>query len=303
MSDNHELQLSTDINVISFQIKQYQQTATKSFWEIGRRIKWVQDHDLAHGKYQQWLDSIGISRSTADRLKTIAAKLPYKDEYKGKGWRLLSEIAKLPASEREKPHQLADGTTKTPSEMTTREAEQLRKQLAASQKQIKELKHQAKQPPQVVTKEVVPEDYEELKKQAAESKSLKEMVEMMQQRGASLQKKITRLEQEKQAAANDSSRVHQLEQEIKNLTEQNLRTSQQTKAIKNVNSYLDHADELMTKYLAPLSVSFSIEQLRHQPEIVDAIKSTVDRLTGITNQLNKQINARNTIEGQVINHE
>ncbi len=300
MNEKHELKLSTDIDVISFQIKQYEQTATQSFWEIGRRIKWVQDHDLAHGKYQQWLDSLGISRSTADRLKTIAAKLPHREEYNGKGWRLLYEIAQLPASERDKQHQLSNGKIKKPSEMTTREAEELRKQLNASKKQVEQLKKEAKKPAKVVTKEVVPEDYEQLKQEAASRKNL---TEALQKRGANQQKKIAELEAKLKDSSTDNSRVRQLEQEVKNLTEQNLRTSQQAKALQQINHYIDNANELMMKNLAPLALSFSLDQFRDQPEVIDAMKQTVNRLTKITQQLNQQINGHNTIEGEVINHE
>lgn len=300
MTEKHELQLSKNIDVISFQIKQYEQTATQSFWEIGRRIKWVQDNDLAHGKYQQWLDSLGISRSTADRLKTIAAKLPHREEYNGKGWRLLYEIAQLPASERDKHHQLSNGKIKKPSEMTTREAEELRKQLNASKKQVEQLKKEANKPAKVVTKEVVPEDYEQLKQEATSRKNL---TEALQKRGANQQKKITELEAKLKDSSTDNSRVRQLEQEVKNLTEQNLRTSQQAKALQQINHYIDNANELMMKNLAPLALSFSLDQFRDQPEVIDAMKQTVNRLTKITQQLNQQINGHNTIEGEVINHE
>lgn len=300
MTEKHELQLSKNIDVISFQIKQYEQTATQSFWEIGRRIKWVQDNDLAHGKYQQWLDSLGISRSTADRLKTIAAKLPHREEYNGKGWRLLYEIAQLPASERDKPHPLSNGKIKKPSEMTTREAEELRKQLNASKKQVEQLKKEANKPAKVVTKEVVPEDYEQLKREAASRKNL---TEALQKRGANQQKKIAELEAKLKDSSTDNSRVRQLEQEVKNLTEQNLRTSQQAKALQQINHYIDNANELMMKNLAPLALSFSLDQFRDQPEVIDAMKQTVNRLTKITQQLNQQINGHNTIEGEVINHE
>lgn len=67
--------LSTDINVISSEIKGYQQMAGQSIFEIGRRLSWVKENDLVHGEWLNWLDSINIEKTFAKRAMKIAKEL------------------------------------------------------------------------------------------------------------------------------------------------------------------------------------------------------------------------------------
>ena len=50
--------LSTDLAKITTEIKTYQSIGGQAIFEIGRRLKWVKEHDLAHGQYLKWLQSI-----------------------------------------------------------------------------------------------------------------------------------------------------------------------------------------------------------------------------------------------------
>ncbi|WP_096187954.1 DUF3102 domain-containing protein [Evansella halocellulosilytica] len=60
--------VATDINVITAEIKSYKQIAGRAIFEIGRRLKHVKEHDLAHGEWTRWLESVDIVPQTARKL-------------------------------------------------------------------------------------------------------------------------------------------------------------------------------------------------------------------------------------------
>lgn len=173
-------ELSTDLNVITAEINSFKQIAGQSIWEIGRRLNYVKEHDLAHGQFIEWINSIGFDRTEAYRFMKVANELPNVDTWQHLGNRALFLIATLPEEEREKEHTTSKGETKTVDEMTVRELQELKKQLKEKDKQIKNLsnvasdldeqlsqermkKQQTKE--KIVEKviEKIPDDYEKLK--------------------------------------------------------------------------------------------------------------------------------------------
>ena len=173
-------ELSTDLNVITAEINSFKQIAGQSIWEIGRRLNYVKEHDLAHGQFIEWINSIGFDRTEAYRFMKVANELPNVDTWQHLGNRALFLIATLPEEERQKEHTTSKGETKTVNEMTVRELQELKKQLKEKDKQIKNLsnvasdldeqlsqermkKQQTKE--KIVEKviEKIPDDYEQLK--------------------------------------------------------------------------------------------------------------------------------------------
>ena len=117
----NEIQLSDSLPVIETEIRQFQNLAGESIFEIGRRLKHVKENDLVHGEFGKWLETIGMSSTSAKRFMKIAEnpKLnsPTSDHL---GASVLYEIATLPEPERTKEHVTEKGETKTPDEMTVR---------------------------------------------------------------------------------------------------------------------------------------------------------------------------------------
>ncbi|EDX41570.1 hypothetical protein [Limosilactobacillus reuteri] len=201
--------LSNDLTTITTEIKSYENVAGQSIFEIGRRLKWVKEHDLAHGQFGEWVKSLGIDPSTASHFMKIANELKL-GMYPNMGAKALYLIATMPPEEREKPQKLNSGEVKKPDEMTVRELRETKKklkrreqelsdrdaQIADQQAELEEnrktqiqLNNQlrevsSRQPkPKVITKTVTkevpvkPDDYEsvkakltELKKQSAKDK-------------------------------------------------------------------------------------------------------------------------------------
>ena len=170
-------ELSTDLNVITAEINSFKQIAGQSIWEIGRRLNYVKEHDLVHGQFIEWVNSIGFDRTEAYRFMKVANELPNVDTWQHLGGRALFLIATLPEEEREKEHTTSKGETKTVDEMTVRELQELKKQLKEKEKQIKKLSDVASdldeklsqerlnRKEKIVEKviEKIPDDYEQLK--------------------------------------------------------------------------------------------------------------------------------------------
>ncbi|WP_347943738.1 DUF3102 domain-containing protein [Enterococcus cecorum] len=170
-------ELSTDLNVITAEINSFKQIAGQSIWEIGRRLNYVKEHDLAHGEFMKWLNSIGFEQTEANRFMKVANELPNSATLHNLGSTALYLIATLPEEEREKEHTTSKGETKTVDEMTVRELQELKKQLKEKDKQIKNLSNVASdldeqlsqerlnRKEKIVEKviEKIPDDYEQLK--------------------------------------------------------------------------------------------------------------------------------------------
>mgnify|MGYP001493689797 CR=1 FL=1 len=84
----NELSLSSDINVITAEINSYKQIAGQSIWEIGRRLNYVKENDLAHGEFGKWLETVNIEHSEANRFMKVAKELPNYDTWQNLGNRL-----------------------------------------------------------------------------------------------------------------------------------------------------------------------------------------------------------------------
>ncbi|WP_347786971.1 DUF3102 domain-containing protein [Levilactobacillus brevis] len=89
----------------------------QAIFEIGRRLKWVKENDLAHGEYVKWLESIKLDRSTANKFIKVSDNLPNVETFLHSGVNALYEIATMPPDERDQPQQLDSGKVKKPDEM------------------------------------------------------------------------------------------------------------------------------------------------------------------------------------------
>ncbi|MFR0576545.1 hypothetical protein [Limosilactobacillus reuteri] len=128
--------LSTDLTTIATEIKSYENIAGQAIFEIGRRLKWVKEHDLTHGQYLNWLKSIKMDRTQASRFIKVSTTLPNDGTYQHLGARALYEIATMPPEERNKPQQLNSGETKKPDEMTVRELREVKKKLKQREQEL-----------------------------------------------------------------------------------------------------------------------------------------------------------------------
>ena len=125
--------LSHNLTTVTTEIKAYQSIGGQAIFEIGRRLKWVKENDLAHGEFGKWLKSLDIERTFATRAMKITSELDsnYATGH-NLGMKALYEIATMPSDERDKPQELNSGEIKKPDEMTVRELRETKRKLAAA---------------------------------------------------------------------------------------------------------------------------------------------------------------------------
>jgi hypothetical protein len=132
-------ELSRDINVIAAEINSYKQIAGQAVFEIGKRLKYVKDNDLAHGEFTVWCEkSAGIPYRQANRFMKVADEIDVRKMTTSShlGLNVLYEIASMPREYREKSHFItSNGETKNVDEMTVRELREVKKALKEAEAQ------------------------------------------------------------------------------------------------------------------------------------------------------------------------
>jgi hypothetical protein len=142
-----KITLSNDINVITAEINAYRQIAGEAIFEIGRRLKYVKENDLAHGEFGKWLkESVDMTHQHANKFMKVAEALSDGNyaSMSNLGIAALYEIATLRPEERERTHTIpSTGESKTVDEMTVRELREVKKALREKDVALKEAQERA----------------------------------------------------------------------------------------------------------------------------------------------------------------
>ena len=128
--------LSNDLTKITTEIKADQSVGGQAIFEIGRRLNWVKNHNLAHGEFIEWLETINLDKDVANHFMKIANELGNEWTSTHLGATALYLVATMPPEERNKPQQLNSGETKKPDEMTVRELREVKKKLKQREQEL-----------------------------------------------------------------------------------------------------------------------------------------------------------------------
>ena len=243
---NEVMDLSNDINVITAEIKSYQQIAGQSIFEIGKRLKHVKENDLMHGEFGNWLEELGMNHRVANQMMKVAKELTEENwrTSSNLGFEALYQIATFPLEQREVPHTIpSTGETKTVDEMTVRELREVKKSLKEKDKLLEQAEHKIQesqreleqarkseqvamkqlenvhnQEPQVVEKEivkevpVVPDDLlNEIERLKEENQEYKDNADFYKQKADALSKDANDMEKEEKSMNYISNKnVHNL---------------------------------------------------------------------------------------------
>ncbi|WP_143462793.1 DUF3102 domain-containing protein [Levilactobacillus enshiensis] len=280
-----EISLSSDLTTLTTEIKSYQSIGGQAIFEIGRRLKWVKENDLAHGEYLKWLSSIHMDRTQASRFIKIVSELPNDGTYQHLGMRVLSEIATMPESERDKPQQLPSGEIKKPDEMTVRELRETKKQLKQSNEELDKLRNQ---PPKVVEKEIhikdVPDDYDYLKGIVENTKSINERYE----------RENKQLRKELENSNNDVQDNSELIVEKKKL-------EREISSLNRVRNLHQEINDFLTSVASSNYVS-DFKTLSNQSDALNTMVASITGLEKWCRDTKEKLKKQNFIEGD-ISHE
>ena len=303
-----EVALSNDLTQLTTEIKTYQSIGGQAIFEIGRRLKKVKEEDLAHGQYLKWLESIKMDRSTANKFIKVTQNLPNVETFLHSGVNALYEIATMPEEERDQPQQLDSGEVKKPDEMTVRELRETKKKLKQSEEAnktldgllsekadtISALEQQVKNKPKpevvekTVTKEVKPDDYEQLKQQA-------QTVSSLRNRNSELQNEIDKLNGKLSEMSSKGQEYEELQRKIDNLEKQRSNVRQSIDAGSNIMLLNDQLKELFDTKLSALRyknffaddpMTSTVEETE---ELLDTLQGFIDDMRKVLPQHDRKI--------------
>lgn len=308
-----EIALSDNLKQIEFEIDYHKQVAGQSIWEIGRRLNHVKVNDLAHGQFMEWYQSIGLNKNFVSRAITIAEEFSNFPSLGNISDTALYLIATLPEEEREKEHVTSDGQAKKVDEMTTRELEELKRQLKQKETQIalkekriqslteknEDLEFKASQPNVVekeVVKEVKPHDYDGLK---SDNQQLSRALKEQRNENEKMRNQINQWQAEQGELNEKSKRYDELNRAIQEMEGKMDSGQKRIAAVKDITSKLKTGNQLIDE-LSGLIYLADYDELSRNEFLSQEMAKLVNRLNTFTNDLNERLNKTTILEGEII---
>ena len=294
----NEIALSDNLAQIELEINHHKQIAGQSIWEIGRRLNHVKEHDLAHGQFMEWVESIGINYKEAQRMMKISSELPELDHMVQFGSRVLYLIATLPDDEKQTQlDRIENGDNPT-----VRELQEVKRQLKLSQADNERLKIQnenlaeqalsktEKVVEKEVIKEVVPEDYQFFKSNYEASERNNEFYKQQNSELREEMKELERIIKEQQK--NKASR-----EELSDLEERKRAISFELDSLEKIVA-LNEAVESFLKAHASLQYSSDFSNLYNNRDLTLSLLDTINRLEKWIDDIKSELPKSEIIEGE-----
>ena len=122
-----------NLDNVSNQILAYSVQLTRSYWEIGRRLRYAKLFLLSEENFLPWLDRLYIDYAEANRMMYVSKNLPKMECYEHLGLSLLYLIATIPEEHRQKVYSLPSGQRKYLHQMSQLELRTVKRLLKAGQ--------------------------------------------------------------------------------------------------------------------------------------------------------------------------
>lgn len=294
----NELALSDNLAQIELEINHHKQIAGQSIWEIGRRLNHVKRHDLTHGQFMEWVESIGINYKEAQRMMKISSELPELDHVVQFGSRVLYLIATLP--EDEKQTQL--DRIENGDNPTVRELQEVKRQLKLSQADNERLKVQnenlaeqalsktEKVVEKEVVKEVIPDDYQFFKSNYEASERNNEFYKQQNSELREEMKELERIIKEQQQ--NKASR-----EELSELEERKQAISFELDSLEKIVALNEAVESFLTTH-ASLQYSSDFSNLYNNRDLTLSLLDAINRLEKWIDDIKSELPKSEIIEGE-----
>lgn len=299
----NEISLSNNLSQIELEISHHKQIAGQSIWEIGRRLNHVKEHNLVHGEFGEWLDKIGIHYREANRMMTVAKKLPNLTTLSDLGSSALYLIATLPDEEKEEQIQrIEDGNNPTVRELNEVKkklnlSKLANKRLQSENEKLKSSKVEVKE----TIKEVIPDDYkatQDLNKQLLEkNKELSKTVKAMEERSEFIEKQLADTLAQREEVDKKSSQYDELTRAIEESQGQLNNVQKQISAYKNITSLLQKGNDFLAS-MGGLIYADEEKVLKADGIIRNEFDSFISRGLRFFNDLNDIRKESNILEGE-----
>ena len=294
----NEIALSDNLAQIELEINHHKQIAGQSIWEIGRRLNHVKEHDLAHGQFMEWVESIGINYKEAQRMMKISSELPELDHMVQFGSRVLYLIATLPDDEKQTQlDRIENGDNPT-----VRELQEVKRQLKLSQADNERLKVQnEKLADQVISKtekvvekevikEVVPEEYQFFKSNYEASERNNEFYKRQNSELREEMKELERIIKEQQK--NKASR-----EELSDLEERKRAISFELDSLEKIVALNEAVESFLTAHDS-LQYSSDFSNLYSNRDLTLSLLDTINRLEKWIDDIKSELPKSEIIEGE-----
>lgn len=308
----NEVALSNNLAQIELEINHHKQIAGQSIWEIGRRLNHVKEHDLAHGQFMEWYQSLGIDKDFASKSMKIAKELPNFETLRNLGTTALHLIATLPDEEKQTQlDRIENGDSPT-----VRELQEVKRQLKLAQTDNERLKAQnenlaeqalSKLEPKIVEKEVikevVPGDYEAnkaLNKSLLErNKGLYDELQELEKRYSYERKRREEYEQERAEVDSKSAKYDELTKAIKE-SEGEL-NAYQTKITdyKKLLNFLTKGNEFLANYGGIVFLD-QLKYLQTDNKLKSEFELFASSLSRLSRDVNSMLGEFEIIEGETV---
>ena len=299
----NEISLSNNLSQIELEISHHKQIAGQSIWEIGRRLNHVKEHNLLHGEFREWHESLGLDKDFAYKSMKIAKELPNVETLRHLGTTALHLIATLPEEEREEQIQrIEDGDTPTVRElqevkMKLKLSQQANQLLRDENENIKSSKTEVKE----IIKEVVPDDYkatQDLNRQLLEkNKELSKTVKAMEERSEFIENQLAETLAQREEVDKKSAQYDELTRAIEESQGQLNSVQKQISAYKNITSLLQKGNDFLAS-MGGLIYADEEKVLKADGIIRNEFDSFISRGLRFFNDLNDIRKESNILEGE-----
>ncbi|MCW6701449.1 DUF3102 domain-containing protein [Anaerococcus sp. NML200537] len=168
----------TNLNQIVAEIKFFENQAVVSYWEIGKRLSQAKEQ-VNHGEWMDWVsNNLGYSQRTTNSLMKVYKEIPNSQAIANLSYTKVVNILSLPEEDRQNfidSHEVEDMTTrqlqaeiKEYKEGLEEKEKQLEESAAANKRLADKVIELEQREPEIIEKEVIPEDYKDLQDELKE---------------------------------------------------------------------------------------------------------------------------------------